>query len=193
MNAQQRRRAMMAFIRRHGGGSLGQLVEELGVSKMTVHRDLTLLEKRGLIRRVFGAALPVESPEGHGDNSPREGQGGRPSCLMCLRPTSDHLRYSLTLEAGSQQFACCPHCGLAAQLMCQQPVASAMVADFISGTPHPAQRSWYLLDSAATPCCKPSVLAFAERGMAARFRDGFGGELLPYQEALAHLRRLMTG
>lgn len=192
MQRQQRCRAILAFIRRNNGGSLSQLVEELGVSKMTVHRDLALLEKRGLVRRVFGAALPVgPAEEGQGDNLPAQ-PGGRPSCLMCLRPTSDHLRYSITLSSGVQQFACCPHCGLAAQQMARQPVASAMVADFLSGAPHPAQRSWYLLDSAATPCCQPSVLAFADRDTAARFQNGFGGELLPYAEALAHLKRLMT-
>jgi DNA-binding transcriptional regulator LsrR (DeoR family) len=184
---------MLAYLREQRGGSLGQLVDELGVSKMTVHRDLALLEKRGLVRRVFGAALPVDVPDEERDPAPPSGAAERPSCLMCLRPTSDHLRYSISLESGTQQFACCPHCGLAAQLMSQQAVVSAMVADYLSGMPHPAQRSWYLLGSAAAPCCRPSVLAFAEHDMAARFRDGFGGDLLPHTEALAHLRHMMAG
>jgi DeoR/GlpR family transcriptional regulator of sugar metabolism len=64
MNGEHRR----AFIRRqlHGtaGVSTAELQETLGVSMMTVWRDLGALEKDGVLRRVHGGAVPVDGAAG---------------------------------------------------------------------------------------------------------------------------------
>ena len=64
MNGEQRR----AFIRRqlHGaaGVSTAELQETLGVSMMTVWRDLGALEREGALRRVHGGAVPVDGAAG---------------------------------------------------------------------------------------------------------------------------------
>ncbi|MEU7581473.1 DeoR/GlpR family DNA-binding transcription regulator [Streptomyces sp. NPDC041068] len=44
--------------------SVSELSQRLGVSEMTVRRDLDTLERRGLVRRVHGGAVAVRPPEG---------------------------------------------------------------------------------------------------------------------------------
>jgi DeoR/GlpR family transcriptional regulator of sugar metabolism len=46
-------------IQRRGGASLSELARLLGVSDMTIRRDVTFLEHEGLIERVYGGAMPV--------------------------------------------------------------------------------------------------------------------------------------
>lgn len=57
MLAEQRRQAIVAAVRSRGAVRLASLVDELGVSDMTVRRDIAELAARGLVDRVHGGAL----------------------------------------------------------------------------------------------------------------------------------------
>ncbi|WP_128382387.1 DeoR/GlpR family DNA-binding transcription regulator [Streptomyces cavernae] len=61
MDAEERRRTILEAARRNGSVDVGKLAADLGVSKETVRRDLTVLEEHGLVRRTHGGASPVES------------------------------------------------------------------------------------------------------------------------------------
>jgi DNA-binding LacI/PurR family transcriptional regulator len=50
----QRHQAILAAVRRHGAVRLSDLVAELGVTPVTVRRDVTALADRGLVVRVHG-------------------------------------------------------------------------------------------------------------------------------------------
>jgi DeoR/GlpR family transcriptional regulator of sugar metabolism len=56
MLAPQRHAVILDLIRRRGGVRIRELVSELGVSDMTVRRDLEALADRGLIAKVHGGA-----------------------------------------------------------------------------------------------------------------------------------------
>ncbi|WP_030622953.1 substrate-binding domain-containing protein [Streptomyces sclerotialus] len=57
--AAQRHERILAAVRKHGMVRLADLVEQLGVTAVTVRRDVTLLADRGLVQRVHGGiALP---------------------------------------------------------------------------------------------------------------------------------------
>lgn len=56
MLAQQRQRAILDRIRRHGAVRVAELVRELGVSDMTIRRDLEALAVRGMLEKVHGGA-----------------------------------------------------------------------------------------------------------------------------------------
>jgi DeoR/GlpR family transcriptional regulator of sugar metabolism len=56
MLAKQRQDLILTEVRRHGGVRVSDLVEMLGVSDMTVRRDLDILDKRGLLDKVHGGA-----------------------------------------------------------------------------------------------------------------------------------------
>ncbi|MEV7524603.1 DeoR/GlpR family DNA-binding transcription regulator [Streptomyces sp. NPDC091371] len=61
MDADERRREILAATRRRGSVEVGLIASELCVSLETVRRDLRVLEDHGLVRRTHGGAYPVES------------------------------------------------------------------------------------------------------------------------------------
>lgn len=59
LKAEERRATLLARLARDGALDLEDAAAELGVSSMTVRRDLDDLEAEGLLRRVRGGAVPV--------------------------------------------------------------------------------------------------------------------------------------
>lgn len=62
MLAQERQRRILELVSRHESVSIGRLAKELGVSPMTIRRDLAKLTEEGKLERVYGGAvskLPV--------------------------------------------------------------------------------------------------------------------------------------
>lgn len=55
----QRRQHILAQVRSTGGVRVSELVEELGVSDMTIRRDIDVLASKGLVARVHGGATSV--------------------------------------------------------------------------------------------------------------------------------------
>jgi len=60
-----RQQYILSLIKTEGTVTVSQLAEELGVSELTIRRDLDQLEKKGLVERTHGGAtarrnLPVE-------------------------------------------------------------------------------------------------------------------------------------
>jgi DeoR/GlpR family transcriptional regulator of sugar metabolism len=53
----------LRLVRNAGTTTLGDLAGRLGVSEMTVRRDLDELQRRGLVRRIRGGATAVDTPE----------------------------------------------------------------------------------------------------------------------------------
>ena len=52
----QRQDRILTEIERAGGARIVQLAELLGVSDMTVRRDIDVLAARGLVKKVYGGA-----------------------------------------------------------------------------------------------------------------------------------------
>ncbi|AHY46939.1 Transcriptional regulators of sugar metabolism [Rubrobacter radiotolerans] len=61
MYAEERQREIVESARAAGRVEVGTLAEVLGVTPETVRRDLTRLERQGMLRRTHGGAVPVES------------------------------------------------------------------------------------------------------------------------------------
>ena len=57
--ASQRRAAILAMVEESGAVRVSDLVDQLGVSDMTVRRDIERLDSEGLLERVHGGALAV--------------------------------------------------------------------------------------------------------------------------------------
>lgn len=60
MYAQERHQQILETARRDGRVDVAGLAARLDVTPETVRRDLTVLERHGLVRRVHGGAIPVE-------------------------------------------------------------------------------------------------------------------------------------
>jgi DeoR family fructose operon transcriptional repressor len=60
MYAEERQQAILEQARKEGRVDVAELADTLDVTAETVRRDLTALERHGLVRRVHGGAIPVE-------------------------------------------------------------------------------------------------------------------------------------
>jgi DeoR/GlpR family transcriptional regulator of sugar metabolism len=57
MLAEERRRHILEHLNRFGTAKVADLVEQFGVSEMTIHRDLNQMVQEGLIDKVHGGAV----------------------------------------------------------------------------------------------------------------------------------------
>jgi DeoR family fructose operon transcriptional repressor len=60
MYAEERQQAIAERAKAHGRVDVADLARDLGVTPETIRRDLTQLERAGVLRRVHGGAIPVE-------------------------------------------------------------------------------------------------------------------------------------
>jgi DeoR family fructose operon transcriptional repressor len=58
--AEERRQEIALLVRRDGRGDVSELSGRFEVTPETIRRDLTDLERRNLLRRVHGGAIPIE-------------------------------------------------------------------------------------------------------------------------------------
>jgi DeoR family fructose operon transcriptional repressor len=58
--AEERQQAIVKLARKHGRVDVMALADDLNVTAETIRRDLTALERAGVLRRVHGGAIPVE-------------------------------------------------------------------------------------------------------------------------------------
>ena len=60
MYAEERQVFILGLAKREGRVDAGALAEQLKVSAETIRRDLTVLERQGLLRRTHGGAIPLQ-------------------------------------------------------------------------------------------------------------------------------------
>ncbi|MFD9338873.1 DeoR/GlpR family DNA-binding transcription regulator [Streptomyces sp. NPDC060028] len=63
--AHQRRAIILDAVRRDGAVRVADLVGQLGVSDMTIRRDLDALARRGAVEKVYGGAVAPAGASGH--------------------------------------------------------------------------------------------------------------------------------
>lgn len=176
-----RHRRILELVEDSGSVLVSDLVDQFGVSRMTINRDLDHLAGSGVVTKVYGGAMSTTEP---GD-APSQG------CAMCGMEIGSRTAMTLFHEDGTQAQACCPHCGL--MLLSQHPdVTAALAQDFIGGQMVNIRSATFLVAPDLTVCCVPTVLCFEERGHAERFKQGFEGTLMTWDEAQADVRDHMT-
>ncbi len=181
LSAIERQNQIIELLTEHGSVQVDDLVNQLNVSKMTVHRDLDALEADGRLRKVHGGAARVEVA--HSDE-----------CTFChgTIPSDSRSKVTMHMTDGTHQHACCPHCGLLALPSLGQTVLSVLVTDFLYGRVVNARLASYVVSPALDICCAPTTLAFQAQADAERFQHGFGGQVLNLSQAIDVLRAEMS-
>lgn len=72
MRSQERQHRILSLLRQAGQAEVSALAADFRVAPETIRRDLSELERRGLIRRTHGGAYPVESAGYETDLAHRE-------------------------------------------------------------------------------------------------------------------------
>lgn len=171
-----RNKRILDYLQEHSSAAIQELAEVLGVSTMTIHRDLSKLAASGHLHKRHGGAslndkLPISKIE---------------KCAMCNKSTSERTMFIVRLENGEQKHACCAHCGLMLQTQTKK-ISQSLVADYLHGHMVSSTQAVYICGSDLNVCCVPSVLSFGSQQDAEKFQKGFGGIKLNMEEAIKYL------
>ncbi|QGQ18775.1 DeoR family transcriptional regulator [Cellulomonas sp. JZ18] len=105
MLASQRQERVLAHVRTHGAVRVADLVRTLGVSDMTVRRDIAELARAGLVRRVHGGAVapdtPARSTDEPGFEAKRTWAGPEKAAVARAALADVEAGQALALSAGS--------------------------------------------------------------------------------------------
>lgn len=173
-----RRQQILEWMKEEGSLSIKDLEDRLGVSHMTIHRDLDKLAKQNLIRKVrAGAVLGPGQKEV--TKSPQ-------SCAMCGGRVPRRSEFITRRKGESQIYACCPHCGILTLSAAAEE--SALTRDYLYGRMVNVYEAYYVIASDVHLCCVPSILCFAAFSDAQKFSGGFGGKVMNFSQVLVYLQ-----
>lgn len=165
---------------------ISELSKELGVSEMTIHRDLKPLIEEGLAIKTFGGVTLASADTR--DSSPLEG------CVICSRSINERLAYRLILTNNRIEMTCCAHCGLLRHHQLGDKVIQAICPDFLRQTTISTPLAWYVMDTSIDMgCCQPQILPFEWKKHANQFVKGFGGNVYRFSEAQEVILQKMNG
>jgi DeoR/GlpR family transcriptional regulator of sugar metabolism len=135
----QRQDRIMAEIERSGGARIVQLAELLGVSDMTVRRDIDVLADRGLVKKVYGGAT-IRS-QGASEEPGFEAKSSRePAAKELIAAAAASLvqpKATIAVSAGTTTYAAAVHLARIPQLTVV--TNSVRVADYLYCNGEPSQ------------------------------------------------------
>jgi DeoR/GlpR family transcriptional regulator of sugar metabolism len=135
----QRQDRIMAEIERSGGARIVQLAELLGVSDMTVRRDIDVLAARGRVKKVYGGA--TVRPQSTSDEPGFEAKSGRePAAKELIAAAAAGLVQpgaTIAVSAGTTTYAAAVHLARIPDLTVV--TNSVRVADFLFSNGEPSQ------------------------------------------------------
>lgn len=167
--AAARRSHILGALVRDGVVRNSQLIEDLGVTPVTLRRDLAQLEREGLLSRVHGGAVPAEGAVTASDSQDRPAAPGSRGAIAVLVPSLSFYWPSVVrgieAEAHRQGFRVLLR-GASYELQDERPVLERLVRrENVRGlivapntdTPHAQEVIQWLAE-----CGVPSVLAERE-------------------------------
>ncbi|GAA0432989.1 copper uptake transcriptional regulator YcnK [Lentibacillus halophilus] len=182
----ERQNRIKDLIKKKANMKISELSTELGVSEMTIHRDLKPLIEEGIIIKTFGGIMlakedPIEFTRSD-------------ECVFCSRSINERLAYRLILSESKIEMTCCAHCGLLRHRLLGDNVIQAISQDFLRQTTISAPLAWYVMDTSIhIGCCQPQVLVFEWQEHAEKFVQGFGGKVYQFHEAMEAVFEKMNG
>ncbi|SFS78254.1 DeoR family transcriptional regulator [Marininema halotolerans] len=182
----ERQEQIRARIQELGHVKISQLSAELGVSEMTIYRDIQPLLQEGWAYKVYGGVALAKQEEG--PSLEVEGK-----CMLCGRSVDSRLAFRLILP-DRVETTCCSHCGLLRYHQLNRSDVQVISQDFFSNTTINAQAAWYVLNGIVdVGCCRPQLLCFEQEKIANGFVKGLGGEVLSFTDAIHRVTQAMDG
>jgi DeoR/GlpR family transcriptional regulator of sugar metabolism len=107
MLARHRQSLILEDVRRAGSARVSDLTQRLGVSDMTIRRDLEALSRAGLIEKVHGGAVLPGAPSSHEPGFEAKSELAKPQKEAIARAAADLVKpgTAIALSAGTTTFA----------------------------------------------------------------------------------------
>lgn len=172
----ERQNRITELIQERKSIKISELSSILGVSEMTIHRDLKPLMKDGVVTKTFGGITLKQQQKANLNND---------ICIYCNRAIHEKMGYRLILSNNTIEMTCCAHCGLLRHRQLDNQDIQAICYDFFKQTTISAPLAWYVIDTSIDMgCCQPQVLTFEWKEHAEKFVKGFGGDVYPFRNAM---------
>lgn len=112
--------------------------------------------------------------------------GGIERCTVCGMDVSKypHTRYVVETNGGKRYSTCGVQCGLTSHLRLQDKWRSATATDLLSNRPFDVKKGFFVYKSSVITDMAPGFIAFKRKTDAEKFANGFGGQVVTYEEAL---------
>ena len=107
-------------------------------------------------------------------------------CIVCGMDVSKypHTGYMVETTDGKKYATCGVQCGLTLHLRFKDKWKSAKATDLLSNRPFDVEKGFYVYKSSVITDMAPGFIAFKRREDAEKFTNGFGGQVVTYEEAL---------
>lgn len=182
----ERQKYIKEMIQTKNHIKIAELSKRLGVSDMTIHRDVKPLVKEGTIVKTFGGISANSEHTGSNLHTKK--------CICCSSNIHERMSFHLILTDRTMEKACCAHCGLIRYKQLEGKLEQAICHDFLKETTIDAHTAWYVMDTSIhVSCCTPQILSFGLEEHAKQFVKGFGGSVYSFPEAMDCLHRRMAG
>lgn len=114
-------------------------------------------------------------------------------CIVCGMDVSEypHTRYVVETTDGKKYVTCGVQCGLTLHLRFGDKWKSALATDLLSNRHFNANKGFYVYKSSVISDMAPGFIAFKSKVNAEKFAQGFGGQVVTYEEALDLWRKQM--
>lgn len=119
--------------------------------------------------------------------------GGVERCIVCGMDVSKypHTRYVIGTSDGKKYTTCGVQCGLTSHLRFQEKWISATATDLLNNRPFDVKKGFYVYKSSVITDMAPGFIAFKRKTDAEKFANGFGGQVVTYEEALEIWKKRM--
>ena len=179
----ERQQQILTWIEEEGALKVSEASRRLGVSEMTVYRDIQPLTEQGKILKTSNGLTRASLPSVRADH-----------CIYCGKGTDNRFAVQLIRADHGVEQACCAHCGLLRYGDIRGEVAQIICRDYLTDTTIGGRSASFLIGAdVRLNCCEPQVLVFSSLRDAERFRSGFGGELYHLDDAITAINNQMGG
>jgi len=178
----ERQEQILTWLEKEQNLRVSEISKRLGVSEMTVYRDIkSLIDQRKIIKTSKGISLPNRSPV------------ASTTCSYCLKNTNTKLSMQIIKSSLQVEHTCCAHCGLLRYKDIEEEVSQIICRDFLKDMTISAKMATFLINPDLNlNCCQPQVIAFESFKEAKQFQLGFGGDIMNFVEAISAITKEMN-
>ncbi|MCY9262447.1 DeoR family transcriptional regulator [Bacillus haynesii] len=177
----KRRQQILAWIKEEESLRISEISKRLNVSEMTVYRDIKPLVENGQVIKTAGGITL---------NKPKQQLGQL--CVVCGKGAGSRLSVQIVKNDSQIEQFCCAHCAMLRYEKVKDDVSQMICKDFLLDTTISAKAAVFLLDTDLhLNCCEPQAIPFASEADARKFKKGFGGQLLSFDDAALLVQKTM--